>query len=112
MPVGVIEDLVGASDHLVAVEDGARSLLERTAAPGLQIRKVEMIWRKKPADDVEVPVATAAPVVEAPVVIAPHGLHDLVNVDKSLFNCTSFHIKFLSQSSSLTTGYKPLPSPH
>ena len=109
MPVGVIEDLVGASDHLVAVEDGARSLLERTAAPGLQIRKVEMIWRKKPADDVEVPVATAAPVV-----IAPHGLHDLVNVHQSLFmfNCTSFHIKFLGQSSSPATGYKPLPSPH
>ena len=50
LPVGVIEDLVGASDHLVAVEDGARSLLERTAAPDLQIRKVEMILRKKPAD--------------------------------------------------------------
>ena len=114
MPVGVIEDLVGASDYLVAVEDGARSLLERTAAPGLQIRKVEMIWRKKPADDVEVPVATAAPVVEAPVVIAPHGLHDLVNMHQSLFmfNCTSFHIKFFSQSSFPATGYKPLPSPH
>ena len=95
MPVGGVEDLVGASDHLVAVKDGARSLLERTAAPGLQIRKVEMIWRKKPADDVEVPVATAAPVVEPPVVIAPHGLHDLVNVHQSffMFNCTSFHIK-------------------
>ena len=87
LPVGVIEDLVGASDHLVAVEDRARSLLERTAAPaGLQIRKVEMILRKKPADHVEVPVATAAPVVEPPVVIAPHGLHDLVNVHQSLFN--------------------------
>ena len=92
MPVGVIEDLVSASDHLVAVEDRARSLLERTAAPGLQIWKVEMIWRKKPADDVEVPVATAAPIVEPPIVIAPHGLHDLVNVHQSLFNCTSFHI--------------------
>ena len=87
MPVGVIEDLVGASDHFVAVEDGARSLLKRTAAPAdLHIRKVEMILRKKPADHVEVPVATAAPVVEPPVVIAPHGLHDLVNVHQSLFH--------------------------
>ena len=60
-----------------------------------------MILRKKPADDVEVPVATAAPVVEPPVVIAPHGLHDLVNVHQSLFilNCKLFHIKFSSQSS-------------
>ena len=84
MPVGVVEDLVGASYHLLAVEDGARSLLKRTAAPGLQIRKVEMILRKKPADHVEVPVATAVPVVEPPVVVALHGLHDLVNMHQSL----------------------------
>ena len=73
-----------------------------------------MILQKTPADHVEMPVATAAPVVEPPVVVALHGVHDLVNVHQRMFmlNCTLFHIKFLSQSSSLTTGYKPLPSPH
>ena len=51
-----------------------------------------MILQKTPADHVEMPVATAAPVVEPPVVVALHGLHDLVNVHQSLFtlNCTSF----------------------
>ena len=50
--------------------------------------------QKTPADHVEVPVATAAPVVEPPVVVALHGLHDLVNMHQSLFilNCKLFHI--------------------
>ena len=43
-----------------------------------------MILQKTPVDDVDMSVATAAPVVEPPVVVALHGLHDLVNMHQSL----------------------------
>ena len=44
-----------------------------------------MILQKTPADHVEMSVATAAPVEELPVIVALHGLHDLVNMHQSLF---------------------------
>ena len=62
-----------------------------------------MILQKTPADHVEMSVATAAPVEELPVIVALHGLHDLVNMHQSLFlfDC------FISSSRA-----NPPPQPH
>ena len=76
-PVGIIEELSSAANHLVATVGRTTPLLKGTPTPDFKSSSNWGSYVEGPADDVDVTASAAAPVVEAPVVIGPHRLHHL-----------------------------------